>query len=126
MRKTPLQPQEKERSTIAPAQLAHLALYSPAYSGFTLVGWPADVAYPNDAKSLTPRSVEKNIQDWDAFHILQAFCAGSAYGAKPGTKKWCHLLKFKAIEWSKHIYMNLIITGTLRLSYRGGSAPGPP
>lgn len=104
MRKMPLSSQESERCTIAPDQLVHLSLYSNLYSGFTLCNWPADVAYPSDARSLMPKSLEKkDIKDWAVFKVLQGFCAGTSYERRR------HVLKFTGTTWSKHRNIHLMI-----------------
>jgi hypothetical protein len=94
---------ELERPTITPGQLAALSLYSPAYQGFVLSGWPADLQYPSQAKSLAPELEGVPLSQSYPYAILQAFCVGTMSEGK------CVLMRFQPVDWCKH-YLDFLNT----------------
>ena len=104
MRKQPQGHNELGRPVIAPGRLADLSLYSKDYNGFMLVGWPAGVPYPLEAKTLGPMGETGPMTDWFSYKILAAFCIGSL--RDDGKRR---LMRFCEVEWRKHSYWSYCI-----------------
>lgn len=93
----PAPPEVKRgRPTIAAARIVDLSLYSRNYEDFMVTGWPDDVPYPVDAKSLQPDKAMGSIKAWDAYKILNAFYVGTKL------ENHRHRLKFQKITWSAY------------------------
>jgi hypothetical protein len=105
MKTTARRPGELERPTIMPGQLAALSLYSPAYQGFMLSGWPAHLQYPSQAKSLAPEPEGVPLSKSYPYAILEAFCVGTMSEGKRV------LMKFQPVDWCKH-YLHTLKTPT--------------
>lgn len=86
-------PGAKERPMIAPAQLVNLSLYSRAYEGFMVIGWPDGLQYPADAASIDADERNGPITGWRSYRILQAFYIGTK--TSEGMRQ---LLKFHKVD----------------------------